>query len=89
MNPEPELRNIMKFLTNLEDLTETNAERRVREVIEMGQNAAQTYSLKETTRRFNTNVHRYTEKQLVWIQEHMKEVLHYFGYSKVPSDLEN
>ena len=29
LNPEPELRNIMKFLLDLPDLTGTNAERRV------------------------------------------------------------
>ena len=33
MNPEPQLYNIMKFLLGERDLTGTNAERRIKEVI--------------------------------------------------------
>ena len=49
LDPEPELRNIMKFLLDLPDLEGTNAERRIQEVIAMGHKATKTYSLKDTT----------------------------------------
>ena len=49
-NPEPELANIMRFLTHLKDLEGTNAERRIKEVIAKGQKATQTYELKDSSR---------------------------------------
>jgi len=60
-NPEPELRNIMRFLTGLKDLDGTNAERRVKEVMAKGHAAAQTYALKETTKRVNSQAIHYTQ----------------------------
>ena len=36
LNPEPELYNIMRFLLGKADLTGTNAERRIKEVLAMG-----------------------------------------------------
>ena len=89
MNPEPELIKIMRFLIDRDDLSGTNAERRIKEVLSMGEQATQTYSLKDTTRRLNANIHRYTQDQQAWVKEKMKEVLHYFGYAKLPEDLEN
>ena len=53
--------NIMRFLIGKRDLSGTNAERRVKEVIAKGANATVTYDLKASTRKFNTNVHRFTE----------------------------
>lgn len=52
----------MKFLLNIDDLSGTNAERRINEVIEMGKEATQTYKLKSTTGKLNPNRHRYTDK---------------------------
>jgi hypothetical protein len=42
-NPEAELTNIMKFLLNVTDITGTNAERRVKEVIAKGKDATVLY----------------------------------------------
>ena len=42
-NPETELTNIMKFLLNVTDITGTNAERRVKEVIAKGRDATVLY----------------------------------------------
>ena len=55
----------------------------------MGEQATQTYSLKDTTRRLNANIHRYTQDQLTWIKWKMKEVLYYFGYAQLPGYPEN
>ena len=89
MNPEPELYNLMRFMLGTRDLEGTNAERRIKEVIGFGKNATQTYSLKDTTRRCNSNAHKYTEEQRAWVQDHMKEMLHFFGYARVPQDPDN
>lgn len=84
MNPEPELYNLMRFMLGKRDLTGTNAERRIKEVLSMGQKATQTYSLKDSTKRNNANVHRYSSEQIAWIQEHCKDWLSFFGYAKMP-----
>ena len=60
MNPEPELYNLMRFMLGKRDLSGTNAERRIKEVLALGQKATQTYSLKDSTRKLNGNQHRYT-----------------------------
>lgn len=60
MNPQPELYNIMRFMLGVKDLTGTNAERRIKEVIAMDASATQTYALKDSTKKNNANAHRYT-----------------------------
>ena len=61
-NPEPELYRMMKFLLGETDLTGTNAERRIKEVIAKGAGATVTYQLKDTTRQFNKNSNYYDEE---------------------------
>ena len=39
MNPEPELYNLMRFLLGIRDLSGTNAERRIKEVLAMDRKA--------------------------------------------------
>jgi len=89
VNPEPELMKIMSFLLNEKDLEGSNAQRRVREVIAMGRSATVTYSLKDTTTKFDSNRSKFTQEQQAWIKEEFKEMLHFFGYAKVPQDPEN
>ena len=89
LDPEPQLYNMMSFLLGKRDLSGTNAERRIKEVLAMGSGATQVYSLKESTKRLNANVHRYTDDQLAFISEHCKEWLHFFGYAKLPQDSQN
>jgi hypothetical protein len=61
-NPKPELEGIMKYLLDLDDLTGTNAQRRVDEVIGMGAAASQSYKLKSTTGKFNVARVKYTDE---------------------------
>ena len=89
MDPEPVLMQMMKFILNVNDLSGTNAERRVKEVIAKGASATVTYTLKDTTRRYNGNAGIYTEEQRQWIKSEFKEIMHYFGYAKVSSDPDN
>ena len=88
-DPEPELANIMKFLLNVTDITGTNAERRVKEVIAKGKEATVLYQLKDNTRQLNTNVKRYTKEQLAFIEEEMKDIMYYYGYAKIKEDPDN
>ena len=81
--------NIMRFLLGQRDLTGTNAERRVKEVIAKGASATIVYDLKEGTSKFNSNGKRYNKTQKAYVGEEMKEMLHYFGYAKVSSDPDN
>jgi len=53
----------MMFLTNRNDITNTNAERRVDDVIGMGSKAHTSYKLKENTTKFGQNTKMYTEEQ--------------------------
>lgn len=89
LDPKPELENLCKFLLGERSLEGTNAERRVAEVLQLGTKATQTYNLKESTRKLDANRHRYTEAQTEWIREEFKEMLHFFGYAKVPQDPDN
>lgn len=88
-NPEPELMKIMRFLLNEKDLTDSNAHRRIKDVLAMGKSATVTYSLKDTTTKFDANRSKYSAEQQAWIKEEMKEMMHFFGYAKVPQDPEN
>ena len=60
-DPEPQLYQLMSFMLGRRDLEGTNAERRIKEVLSMGAKATETYALKDSTRRQNANLHRYTE----------------------------
>lgn len=90
MDPEPELRNIMRFLLGVDDLTGTNAERRIKDVISMGHKATQgTYQLKASTLKFNAQSKRYNEAQVNYVKEQLAEFNHTFGYAKHASNPEN
>ena len=60
-NPRPELEVLMKMIIGVNDLTGTNADRRIDDVIAKGSKATQTYSLKSNTGKFNANAHLYNE----------------------------
>lgn len=84
MDPEPELTRIMQFMLGVDDISGTNAERRVKEVIAKGAGATVTYALKDTTKKYNGNASKYSPEQHAWIKENFGEMLHFFGYAKVP-----
>lgn len=85
-NPKPELEGIMKYLLDLDDLTGTNAQRRVDEVIGMGAAASSTYKLKSTTGKFNVARAKYTDEQVAMIQNVNADHLYYFGYTNHPTE---
>ena len=58
-DPEAQLTYIMRYLLGQKDLTGTNAERRIKEVMAKGESATKIYDLKEGTKKFNANAQRY------------------------------
>ena len=54
-DPKETLMGLMSFLLEQKDLTGTNIERRIDEVVAKGASAAQTYKLKATTGQFNVH----------------------------------
>ena len=79
----------MKFLCNTKDLEGTNAERRIQEVLAKGKDATILYSLKDNTCELNPNMKRYTNDQIEFIKEEMKDILYYFGYVNIAEDPAN
>lgn len=59
-DPEPHLHNIMRFMLGQKDLKDTNAERRIHEVLAKGKDATKVYALKDSTLDFNKQGKRYT-----------------------------
>ena len=53
IDAEPQLYNIMRFMLGQKDITGTNAERRIKEVVALGAGATRTYTLKDSTGKFN------------------------------------
>ena len=53
IDPEPHLHNLMRFMLSEKDISGTNAEERVKEVLALGSEATRTYNLKAATLKFN------------------------------------
>ena len=65
--PKETLMGLMSYLLEMEDLSGTNVERRIDEVLSKGTSAAQTYKLKSTTGQFNVHAAKYTDEQKQFI----------------------
>ena len=71
---------IFSYLLGVKDLTGTNAERRIDEVV-MDPKAAQTYNLKSHTGRLNIHKDKYSPELKQYVQENLSEFIYYFGYA--------
>lgn len=72
----------MKLITGLSDLTGSNAERRVNEVLALGQEATKTYALKNYTLNQNAHIKLFTDAQLKFAKEELKDIMYFFGYAE-------
>ena len=88
-DPETQLMDVMRFLLGTKDLKDTNAERRVKEVIAKGSKATRVYNLKEGTSQFNSNGKRYNEAQIEYVKQELQELIYFFGYAKTKDDPDN
>ena len=85
-DPEPQYEDMMRFFLGITNIKGTNAERRIKQVIEKGAKATQTYTLKTATRQFNSTADLYTKAQVDFAKEKLKDVLYMFGYAKSKTD---
>lgn len=60
-SPREELEGIYKFLLEIDDLSGTNAARRLDQIMAMGDKASSVYKKKETTGKFNAHRNKYTQ----------------------------
>ena len=75
------LMGLFSFLLETKDLDGSNAERRIDAVVGQGESTGITYKLKSTTGKFDAHRKRYTEAQIEFVKENLKEHLHFFGYT--------
>ena len=59
-NPKETLMGLMSFLLEVKDLTGTNMERRIDQLISKGKAAVITYNLKDTTGKFDQHLAKYS-----------------------------
>ena len=60
LKPKETLMGLFGFLLGVRDLTGTNTERRIDQVLAMGRKATISYNLKPTTGQLNTHEDKYT-----------------------------
>jgi hypothetical protein len=68
-NKKEELTGVMKFLLGMEDISGTNAERRINEVCDLPAEATQPYAIKKTTGVKNAHKDKYTADQMEYLKE--------------------
>ena len=83
--PKESLMGLFGFILGVKDLTGTNAERRIDQVVAMGKKASISYNLKATTGQFNIQEKCYTPELRQHIQQELAESIYYFGYANVGS----
>lgn len=85
-DPETEYKDILKYFIGMNDLTGTNAERRIKEVMLKGAKATQTYTLKDTSKKYNAARQYYTDAQVEFAKDKLKDMMYFFGYAKSSTD---
>ena len=76
----------MEFLLDLDDITGTNAERRVKDFCNLGKDATKSYKTKKTTGNPNSHLHRYSTEQISFMKTELADMLFFFGYVNHPSE---
>ena len=79
-------KKVMAYLLEIEDITGTNAERRINEHVAKGKEANTTYKKKGTTGVPNAHAHRYTHAQIAYIKQELGHLLYLFGYANHPTE---
>lgn len=79
----------MSLLINTTKLEGSNAQRRIDEVIAMGEDATVVYSLKSNTKIPNKNESQYNDEQKAFIREKMEKFLYFFGYAQEEGQEDN
>ena len=83
----PSTSGILQYLLEMEDISGTNAERRVNHFAELKKknpNIDRAYVTKNTTGIANANADKYTAEQMAYIKQELAHFLHFFGYVNNP-----
>ena len=68
MKPKDTLMEVMGFLLESKDLEGTNLERRIDQVLAMGQEKTSAYKLKSTSGKFDAHAHMFTPEQRLFVE---------------------
>ena len=68
-HPKDTLMGLMSFLLEVKDLTGTNMERRIDQVVSKGKAAATTYRLKDTTGQFDQHLKKYSPELKQYVRD--------------------
>ena len=79
----------MQFFTGLSSLEGTNAQRRINEVLALGDKATQTYELKDSSKKFCSAIKYYSASQIDLVKSELEDMLYFFGYAKSHLDPAN
>ena len=82
-HPKETLMGLMSFLLEVKDLTGSNMERRIDQVVSKGKAAATTYRLKDTTGQFDQHLAKYSPELKQYVRDTLGDQLYYFGYANV------
>ena len=85
-DPKDTMMGLMSFLFGVKDLTGTNIERRIDEVVQKGDQGVQMYKMKATTGRFDANANLYTPEQRKAVQDAFGDWMYYYGYADVENN---
>ena len=79
-NPEAELRELFKFILNIDSLEGTVIEQRIKDVIAMGTKKSQAYKPRQGGT--NRNAKNYLPEQIEFTKNYNEDLFHIFGYVK-------
>lgn len=78
--PREAIQDVFKFLLNVEDISGTYVEKRIDDVLALGNSAAQVYELKSTDGKFNSKMDRFTPELQRYIKDSLDEYCQFFDY---------
>ena len=85
VSPRSKLRDLMGFVLGItgSEIDGTILEKRIDEVLAMGQKATQVYKPRQCGQGSNKNLVHYTEEMIDYCKEKAGDLLHFFGYVDV------
>ena len=85
-DPVPVLNEVFRFLLDVTSIDGTVVAKRIQDVAAEGYEAKAVYKLKSTSTNLNRNAFMYSEEQIDFLRQEMKDTLYYFGYTNHPTE---
>ena len=80
-DPVPLLNEIFRFILDVPSIDGTVVEKRIKDVAAEGSESKAIYKLKTTSTDMNRNAFMYSEEQMDFLKQELKDTLYYFGYT--------